>query len=54
MASRAMPTRWLLNGVLRGEWNYEGAVVAEATIDRLRELVTRHHLADVKDATERR
>ena len=43
---------WLLNGVLRGEWNYEGAVVSDYY--GIRELVTRHHLySDVKDAAER-
>jgi beta-glucosidase len=43
---------WLLNGVLRGEWGYQGAVVSDYY--GIRELVTRHHLYnDVKDAAER-
>ena len=43
---------WLLNGVLRGEWGYQGAVVSDYY--GIRELVTRHHLySDVKDAAER-
>ena len=43
---------WLLNGVLRGEWGYRGAVVSDYY--GIRELVTRHHLySDVKDAAER-
>ena len=43
---------WLLNGVLRGEWNYRGAVVSDYY--GIRELVTRHHLySDVKDAADR-
>ena len=43
---------WLLNGVLRGEWGYGGAVVSDYY--GIRELVTRHHLySDVKDAAER-
>lgn len=43
---------WLLNGVLRGEWSYQGAVVSDYY--GIRELVTRHHLySDVKDAAER-
>ena len=43
---------WLLNGVLRGEWGYQGAVVSDYY--GVRELVTRHHLYDnLKDAAER-
>jgi beta-glucosidase len=43
---------WLLNGVLRREWGYRGAVVSDYY--GIRELVTRHHLYDnVKDAAER-
>lgn len=43
---------WLLNGVLRGEWGYQGAVVSDYY--GIRELVTRHHLySNVKDAAER-
>jgi len=43
---------WLLNGVLRREWGYKGAVVSDYY--GIRELVTRHHLySDVKDAAER-
>lgn len=43
---------WLLNGVLRGEWGYQGAVVSDYY--GIRELVTRHHLySDVKDAADR-
>ena len=43
---------WLLNGVLRGEWGYQGAVVSDYY--GIRELVTRHKLySDVKDAAER-
>jgi len=43
---------WLLNGVLRGEWGYRGAVVSDYY--GIRELVTRHHMfADVKPAAER-
>jgi len=43
---------WLLNGVLRGEWGYQGAVVSDYY--GIRELVTRHQLySDVKDAAER-
>ncbi|HEV8408690.1 MAG TPA: glycoside hydrolase family 3 protein, partial [Sphingomicrobium sp.] len=44
--------KWLLNGVLRGEWGYQGAVVSDYY--GIRELVTRHHLySNVKDAAER-
>ena len=43
---------WLLNGVLRGEWGYQGAVVSDYY--GIRELVSRHHLySEVKDAAER-
>src|SRR5579859_4668350 len=43
---------WLLNGVLRGEWGYQGAVVSDYY--GIRELVTRHHLySNVRDAAER-
>ena len=43
---------WLLNGVLRGEWGYHGAVVSDYY--GIRELVSRHHLyGNVKDAAER-
>jgi beta-glucosidase len=43
---------WLLNGVLRREWGYRGAVVSDYY--GIRELVTRHHLTDdIKDAAER-
>lgn len=43
---------WLLNGVLRDEWGYKGAVVSDYY--GIRELVVRHHLYDnVKDAADR-
>ena len=43
---------WLLNGVLRGEWGYQGAVVSDYYA--IRELITRHKLySNVKDAAER-
>ncbi|HEY7005416.1 MAG TPA: glycoside hydrolase family 3 N-terminal domain-containing protein [Sphingomicrobium sp.] len=43
---------WLLNGVLRREWGYQGAVVSDYY--GIRELVSRHHLySDVDDAAER-
>ncbi len=43
---------WLLNGVLRGEWGYQGAVVSDYYA--IRELMTRHKLfANVTDAAER-
>jgi beta-glucosidase len=43
---------WLLNGVLRGEWNYQGAVVSDYY--GITELIGRHHLySDAKDAAER-
>ena len=43
---------WLLNKVLRGEWNYTGAVVSDYY--GIKELVTRHKMfADIKDAAER-
>jgi beta-glucosidase len=43
---------WLLNKVLRGEWNYQGAVVSDYY--GIKELVTRHKMfADIKDAAER-
>jgi beta-glucosidase len=43
---------WMLNGVLRGEWGFKGAVVSDYY--GIRELVTRHHLySDIKDAAER-
>jgi len=43
---------WLLNHVLRGEWNYQGAVVSDYY--GIRELVTRHKLfGNVADAAER-
>jgi beta-glucosidase len=43
---------WLLNGVLRGEWGFQGAVVSDYY--GIRELVSRHHLySNVKDAAER-
>jgi beta-glucosidase len=43
---------WLLNGVLRREWGFQGVVVSDYY--GIRELVTRHQLySDVKDAAER-
>jgi beta-glucosidase len=43
---------WLLNRVLRGEWNYGGAVVSDYY--GIRELMTRHKMfGDIKDAAER-
>ena len=43
---------WLLNGVLRGEWDYQGAVVSDYY--GIRELMTRHKLSgNVADAAER-
>jgi beta-glucosidase len=43
---------WLLNGVLRGEWHYPGAVVSDYY--GIRELMTRHKLySNVADAAER-
>ena len=43
---------WLLNKVLRGEWNYRGAVVSDYY--GIKELVSRHKMfADIKDAAER-
>jgi beta-glucosidase len=43
---------WLLNGVLRGEWGYQGAVVSDYY--GIRELMSRHHLYDnLKDAADR-
>ena len=43
---------WLLNGVLRREWGYRGAVVSDYY--GIRELVTRHKLySDVQDAAAR-
>lgn len=43
---------WLLNGVLRDEWGFQGAVVSDYY--GIRELVTRHHVTDnAKDAAER-
>jgi beta-glucosidase len=44
--------RWLLTGVLRGEWNYRGALVSDYYA--IRELVARHHMfSNIKDAAER-
>jgi beta-glucosidase len=43
---------WLLNGVLRREWGFRGAVVSDYY--GIRELVTRHRLTDdIKVAAER-
>jgi beta-glucosidase len=43
---------WLLNGVLRGEWGYQGAVVSDYY--GIRELMTRHKMfGNVSDAAER-
>src|SRR3954451_16548377 len=43
---------WLLNGVLRSEWKYGGAVVSDYY--GIRELMTRHKLyANIADAAER-
>jgi len=43
---------WLLNKVLRGEWNYRGAVVSDYY--GIKELVSRHKMfVDIKDAAER-
>jgi len=43
---------WLLNGVLRSEWSYKGAVVSDYY--GIRELVSRHHLySDIKEAAYR-
>ena len=44
--------KWLLDGVLRGEWGFEGAVVSDYFA--IRELVTRHKMyKNVKDAAAR-
>jgi beta-glucosidase len=43
---------WLLNGVLRREWGYQGAVVSDYY--GIKELMSRHHLYDnLKDAADR-
>ncbi|HZC37938.1 MAG TPA: glycoside hydrolase family 3 N-terminal domain-containing protein [Sphingomicrobium sp.] len=43
---------WLLNHVLRGEWDYQGAVVSDYY--GIRELMTRHKMfGNIKDAAER-
>ena len=43
---------WLLNGVLRREWGYKGAVVSDYY--GIKELMSRHHLYDnLKDAADR-
>jgi beta-glucosidase len=43
---------WLLNGVLRGEWGYKGAVISDYFA--IRELVTRHRMfGDISQAAER-
>ena len=43
---------WLLNGVLRGEWGYRGAVVSDYY--GIRELMTRHKMfGNIADAAER-
>ena len=43
---------WLLNGVLRGEWKYGGAVVSDYY--GIRELMTRHKMfTNIADAAER-
>jgi len=43
---------WLLNGVLRGEWGYQGAVVSDYY--GIRELMTRHKMyGTIADAAER-
>ena len=43
---------WLLNGVLRGEWKYGGAVVSDYY--GIRELMTRHKMfGNIADAAER-
>ncbi|MEO8453892.1 MAG: glycoside hydrolase family 3 N-terminal domain-containing protein [Sphingomicrobium sp.] len=43
---------WLLNEVLRGEWNYRGAVVSDYY--GIRELMTRHKMfGDIRQAAER-
>ncbi len=43
---------WLLNGVLRKEWGYEGALVSDYYA--IRELMTRHKMfGNVTDAAER-
>jgi beta-glucosidase len=43
---------WLLNGVLRGEWGYQGAVVSDYY--GIRELMTRHKMyGNLADAAER-
>jgi beta-glucosidase len=39
--------RWLLTGVLRGEWGYQGAVTSDYFA--IRELVVRHHMFDNLD-----
>ncbi|RPF72675.1 beta-glucosidase [Aurantiacibacter spongiae] len=36
--------RWLLHDVLRGEWNYQGAVVSDYFA--IEEMVSRHHVAE--------
>lgn len=41
--------KWLLDGVLRGEWGYEGAVVSDYYA--IEEMVTNHHIApDIPEA----
>jgi beta-glucosidase len=43
---------WLLNGVLRSEWGYQGAVVSDYY--GIRELVSRHRMyGNIADAAER-
>ena len=44
--------RWLLTGVLRGEWGFQGAVVSDYFA--IRELMVRHHMvANLDDAAVR-
>jgi beta-glucosidase len=44
--------RWLLDHVLRDEWEYKGAIVSDYYA--IRELVARHHMyGNIKDAAER-
>jgi len=43
---------WMLNGVLRGEWKYRGALVSDYYA--IKELMTRHKMfGNIKDAAER-
>jgi beta-glucosidase len=39
--------RWLLQGILRGEWGYQGALTSDYFA--IREMITRHHVVDNLD-----